>query len=275
MSGPASRPVRVHWLLAVVVAAGLAGCATHGVGGRPIAAPRWIDARVEAAARTPVATPIGGQVLRVLVRDGDYVAAGDALAVLDPAPFEAQIARAATQRDAAAAQWQRVYAGLDRQDARAFNPTYTVDRRFDAMRAEVLEAEIGAAIANVLARQADADRDATTLRAPVAGRVAGLVLATGATLATNDRVAAIDDDDEIVVVADWPVVALAAEQVAPGRRVSIAWPAGGRDAARPIAGRVLRVDAASGKDAATRRVRIGIAEAVWTPAGTRVQVRAD
>ncbi|MCU0868895.1 MAG: biotin/lipoyl-binding protein [Burkholderiales bacterium] len=265
---------RVRAAAPVVMALVLAACAADAPRSAPGAVvvagdADWLEARVMAATRVVVATEVDGRVARVLARQGDHVAADDPLLVLDPAPFDARVVEAVDARARATDRWRAAAGALDRQDTRAFNPTYTVDRAFDATRARIFEAERDAAVAARVADRVTAERAASVVRAPIAGRVADLVVVGGQTVVARQTVARIDDDDAIEAHVAWPTARGAPPRAGARARVAAADTPAGRD----VAARVLRIEASESPAAATTVVVIGWTEPAWWPAGTPVRVR--
>ncbi|TDK48097.1 HlyD family secretion protein [Antarcticimicrobium luteum] len=145
-----------------------------------------------------VSTRLSGRVAKITVQEGDLVAAGDVLAVMDTAELEAQKARAQAAVDSAEAAVAVARAGVTRAGANLalanseLARAETLSRRdvisqanFDIRRTEAQVAEAGLAAARAEARAKERAVDAdlavlheieariadSTLHAPEAGRI--------------------------------------------------------------------------------------------------------
>jgi HlyD family secretion protein len=128
---------------------------------RPVTISGVLIAREEAAVGAELS---GYRVLRVLVEEGDFVRRGQALAVLDPALLDEQVAQAEVASEKAAAEYARV-ADLT---GRGVIAEETIQQRgFEARSAAARLRDL---------RQREAR---LTLRAPVAGRVLARSLRPG------------------------------------------------------------------------------------------------
>jgi multidrug resistance efflux pump len=236
------RPVR-RWIVVAVVAAVAVGLVAlggtwlsggDGSGATPTAPPpvppanRVVaEARVVPVAAATVAAPVPGIVSRVPVGEGDAVAAGDVIAVLDDAAAEAEVAAARAVLDGATA-------GRDRAAAISTQAAAEVDRATEiwrsvrairdqlpsgssAARIRQADADVAAAAAGIQAAEAaqsaaaaaavaagaevaraQAALDAAetglarlTVVAPIAGTVADLAVGTGDVIAAGTPVARI------------------------------------------------------------------------------------
>lgn len=126
--------------------------------------------RVQAIQDVDVRSQVTGFVKEIRFREGDLVAAGDVLLVLDSRRFEAerdrlsaQVQQNAVQRDLAKRELERG-AQLARREAIAADQ---VDQR----EADLASAEAALQAASAALRGAQADLDDTQVRAPFAGRV--------------------------------------------------------------------------------------------------------
>ena len=134
--------------------------------------------RVEFAREAELAFELGGRVLRVLVDEGDEVAAGDVLAELDTERLRAQ--RVEHVAEQAQARAERDLARL--RDGRAqrlvsedvISPQDGDDTRLALAARESALARVGARIERI-----DVDLAKSTLRAPFAGRVASRAVDEG------------------------------------------------------------------------------------------------
>lgn len=268
------RPARVRTVRALSVfgfpmsllciAVLTASCATGvrpPVGPTPAAYP----GEVRAAVRWTVPFAVGGQVREVNVAAGDSVIAGQLLAVVDPAPYEAQLASAATDLGAAEERLAEIGNYMRTDDLRAFSPSVTADESMAALRYAVLDAEIGRAVAANRAHYAARAREATALRAPAGGRIARMVARRGATVRAGDVAAEMEDDSLLEIIARVPCRTV--PDVRAGRRAGVRASGGAGDV---LHGLVHRVDA---PDAQGRcDVALTVVERASLPEGTRVSV---
>lgn len=220
---------------------------------------------VRTAVRWTVPFVVGGQVREVNVSAGSNVIAGQVLAVVDPAPYEAELASAATDLGVAEERLAEIGNYMRTDDLRAFSPSVTADESMAALRFAVLDAEIGRTVAANRAHYAALAREATALRAPARGRIATLAIRTGATVRAGDVAVEMEDDSLLEIVARVPCRAV--PDVRPGRRAGVRASGGTGDV---LHGLVHRVDAA---DADGRcDVALTVVERASLPVGARVSV---
>ncbi|MFZ5580457.1 MAG: efflux RND transporter periplasmic adaptor subunit [Pseudomonadota bacterium] len=187
--------------------------------------------RVEAPDRIRAAAPVGGRVLDVLVRDGERVKAGQALARLDPRDLEPRLAqtRADVEREmvryksdqAALAQERRLLAlaedSLKRaehiQASRLGSQASTDQAREQYSRAQLAVtareqamAEHPARLAQLKSKLAEAERDARrgAISAPFDARIGKVEAAAGDQLAANQTILTLYPADAIYLRAKLP-----------------------------------------------------------------------
>ena len=220
---------------------------------------------MRAAVRWSVPFSVGGQVRDVNVSAGSYVTAGRVLVVVDPAPYDAELASAATDLGAAQGRLAEIGNYMRTDDLRAFSPSVTADESMAALRLAVLDAEIGRTIAANRAHYAALARAATALRAPAAGRVARVAIQAGATVRPGDVAADMEDDSLLEIVARAPCRAVPGMR--PGRRAGVSPSGVSREALHGLVHRVGTRDPDGGCD-----VALTVLERASLPAGTRVSV---
>ncbi|TBW39519.1 HlyD family efflux transporter periplasmic adaptor subunit [Siculibacillus lacustris] len=221
-----------------VVVAGVA--AVLAVGGwitwtvlRPPALPPGVAAangRVEVE-RIDVATKLPGRVAEIRVKEGDLVAAGEVVAVLDTADLLAQraAARATVARatagiakavsDVAAAMAQLALAEVEmRRSAelldKAVSPQSLLDQRkaqrdvaaatVDAARAAVADAMAARDAASAQVDLIQVSIDDMTLKAPTAGRVEYKLVDPGAVIGAGGKVATLLDLSDVTMTIFLP-----------------------------------------------------------------------
>ena len=177
---------------------------------QPVAAWNEFSGRLEAVDRVDVRARVSGAVQAVHFREGSLVKAGDLLVSLDPAPYQAEVARMEAQ--VAAAQARVGYTQSEVQRAKALWDERAVARReFDEKDNAAREAAANLRAAQAALQAAQLNLGYTQVRAPVAGRVgrievtAGNLVAAGAgapvltTLVSVSPIYASFDADEKLV----------------------------------------------------------------------------
>ncbi len=176
-----------------------AGCGGKKAGGPPPAVPVRVGevkrlavpldvaaiGHVEAYSTVSVKPRVGGEITQVAFREGDDVAAGALLFVIDPRPFEAAIAEAKANlaRDRArlteAEQTLKRYQDLIKKE-------YITQEQFDQAQAndEALRATTQADEAAI--ETARLNLDYCRITAPVAGRTGSLLVHAGNIVKAND-----------------------------------------------------------------------------------------
>jgi multidrug efflux system membrane fusion protein len=164
-----------------------------------------------------VKSRVDGEIMQVLFREGQDVRAGDALAVIDPRPFQAQLAQAQAMRakDQATLEGalldQSRYATLVLKD---FASRQQVDQQkalVDQTRAQLLADEAQIAYAQT-------QLDYTTIRSPLSGRVGIRQIDQGNFVHASDNspLVTITQLQPISVVFSLPAGAVAAAKLTPG-----------------------------------------------------------
>jgi len=234
-------PRRLLWGVGLVLAASVAGAALYtslpGGGAQaetsaaaPEAAPAipvsvatvearevtiWqeFSGRLEAVDRVEVRSRVAGAIQSVHFREGALVKKGDLLVTIDPAPFEAAVARAEAQVEAAQARVELAKLELERGRKLVASRTVSqsdLDQRLSASH----EAEATLRSAEAALQSARLDLGYTQVKAPIAGRAgrlditSGNLVAAGAgspvltTLVSVDPIyASFDVDEELVAHA--------------------------------------------------------------------------
>jgi multidrug efflux system membrane fusion protein len=134
--------------------------------------------RLEAVDRVELRPRVQGVVQKVHFREGALVRQGDLLISLDPAPYAAEVDRAAAQ--AAAAQARLANARTEQARAeRLLAEQAIAQREFDERSNALREAEANARAAQAALQVAKLSLDYTQVRAPVSGRVGQLEITVG------------------------------------------------------------------------------------------------
>ncbi len=174
---------------------------------------RWheFSGRLEAVERVEIRSRVAGQVQDVLFREGSLVDEGDLLATIDPAPFEAEVARA--EAAVASARAQLSFTKVEHERAQKLAGTGAMPvREMDRRDNDYREAQAALRAAQASLKVAKLNLGYTEIRAPISGRVgkalitAGNLVPAGAgapaltTLVSVDPIYAAFDADESVVM---------------------------------------------------------------------------
>ena len=175
-----------------------------------VAAWNEFSGRLEAVERVDVRARVSGALQAVHFREGSLVKAGDLLVTIDPAPYQAEVARVEAQ--VAAAQARVTYSQSEVQRAKAlWDDRAVAKREFDEKDNAAREAAANLRAAQAALQSAQLNLGYTQVRAPVAGRVGkievtqGNLVAAGAgapvltTLVSVSPIYASFDADEKVV----------------------------------------------------------------------------
>lgn len=182
-----------HKVIMIVVALGVAAILGFGLFKMTRPLPLIFQGQVEAR-EVDVAAKIAGRIRKVLVREGDSVAAGDILFELDSPELSAKMAQASAGRDAAAAMSNKANTGAREEEIHmakfawasaqsAATLAQTTFTRFDALFKEGLvseqkhdEAQTNATASADMARAARAQYDMTLNGARSQDKSAALAL---------------------------------------------------------------------------------------------------
>jgi multidrug efflux system membrane fusion protein len=134
--------------------------------------------RLEAVDRVDVRARVSGAVQAVHFREGSLVKAGDLLVTIDPAPYQAEVARVEAQ--VAAAQARVTYTQSELARSKALLEERAVAKRdFDERDNAAREAAANLRAAQAALQTAQLNLGYTQVRAPVAGRVGRIEVTTG------------------------------------------------------------------------------------------------
>lgn len=140
--------------------------------------------RLEAVERVEVRARVTGAIQQVHFREGDLVQAGELLITVDPAPYQADVDRAAAQVAAAEARVALVKADLERGQ-RLFDSRTVSQRDLDERVNASKEALANLKAAQAALQTADLNLSYTQVRAPVSGRVGKLEVTVGNLIAAG------------------------------------------------------------------------------------------
>jgi len=221
--------------------------------------------RLEAVERVDIRPRVAGTVLSAHFREGALVKAGDLLVTIDPAPYQADVDRAAAQ--VLAAQARLTNASTTYQRSKHLLEDHAISQREydDSLNAQS-EADANLRAAQAQLQTARLSLGYTQVRAPISGRVgkieitAGNLVAAGAgapvltTLVSVSPIyASFDADEQIVTRAlhELPSGAGARTQI---DRIPVQMGTAG-DRATPVKGHLQLVDNQVDAKSGTVRVR--------------------
>ncbi|MGC4394955.1 efflux RND transporter periplasmic adaptor subunit [Hydrogenophaga sp. T2] len=143
-----------------------------------VAAWQAFSGRLEAVERVEVRSRVAGAVLATHFREGALVAKGDLLVTIDPAPYEAELARAQAQATAAQARLTHA-SGEYARSQRLWEDKAIAQRELDDRHNALREAEANLLAAQAQVQGARLNLGYTQVRAPVAGRIGRLEVTVG------------------------------------------------------------------------------------------------
>ena len=134
--------------------------------------------RLEAVERVDIRSRVAGAIAAVHFREGALVVKGDRLITIDPAPFAAEVARAAADVAAAEARVALAKGELDR-GKQLFDKRTVSQRDYDQRINAESEAQANLLAAQAALQTAELSLGYTEIRAPVSGRVGRLEVTVG------------------------------------------------------------------------------------------------
>lgn len=143
-----------------------------------VAAWNEFSGRLEAVERVDVRARVSGAVQAVHFREGSLVKAGELLFTIDPAPYQAEVARYEAQ--VSAAQARVAFTQSEAQRARSlWDDRAIAKREFDERDNAAREAAANLRAAQAALQSAQLNLGYTQVRAPVSGRVGKIEVTTG------------------------------------------------------------------------------------------------
>jgi RND family efflux transporter MFP subunit len=153
---------------------------------------RRFTGQVEAAARTDLGFELGGRITKVLVDEGDVVAEGAVLALLDTSALIPERAALEAELAALAADAELARLTLARNDALTARGVRSVAAQDDA-RLTLTRAEAGMAAVRARIAGVDVRLDKSVLTAPFAARIGARMADPGQTAAAGQTVMVLFD----------------------------------------------------------------------------------
>ncbi len=140
---------------------------------------------VEAMASVTVKTQVGGMLVDQYVSDGQDVAEGDRLFLIDPRPFELAVAEAEATIERDRALLQKAEEDLERY-ARLKEKDVIAKESYDHTLAQARTLRGTIKVNEAERDRARLDLEYATVRAPITGRVGGILLHKGNVIKAND-----------------------------------------------------------------------------------------
>ena len=162
---------------------------------------------------------VPGRVDRLFVAEGDVVKPGQPLAHVEAEPLVQNVSQAAAQREHASAELQNARTKLDRAQ-RLFADGIAAKQEVDDARAAVVAAESGLKSAQATGGIAGVQLERATLRAPIAGVVAAILVPAGQPVDGNGT-AVVEVADTKVLDLRAPVSAARVGDVAVGQQAEL------------------------------------------------------
>jgi RND family efflux transporter MFP subunit len=135
---------------------------------------------------------VPGDVQDLSVREGDFVAAGQALARIDPTEYQARLRQAQQQAEAAQAQVQIAQRTLDNSRA-LVDQGFISKTALDTSLATLASAQASRNAAQASVELAEKALQDTVLRAPIAGQIAQRLVQPGERASVDARIVEIVD----------------------------------------------------------------------------------
>jgi membrane fusion protein (multidrug efflux system) len=143
--------------------------------------------RLQAIDDVSIEAQVTGYLKARAFKEGDFVKAGDVLYEIDPAVFEAEVARA--KADLARSRATQANAERNFRRGESLVPAGNIsESEMDQLRAAKLEADAGVAAAEAALVTAEVNLGYTTIRAPISGRIGRSSHTTGDLVGPNTGV---------------------------------------------------------------------------------------
>lgn len=227
-----------------------AGTDLHTVGTGTIARTIPVTGTLTPVDRTTVKAKVPGEIVEILVREGEAVGAGQLVARLDPADFELRVREREAQLRSAQAQLAQAQRTLD-NNRQLLEKQFISQNAFDNARSAV---DIAAAARDAASAQLKQARKAladTRMSSPMAGIVAERFARVGEKVPADARIVSIVDLSRMEIEAPVPASEIAAVRIGQPIALSIEGVPGEQ------VGRVARIN--PGTQAGTRSIPIYIA----------------
>jgi multidrug efflux system membrane fusion protein len=222
---------------------------------------------------------VDGQILRINFTEGKNVRAGDVLAEIDPAPFEAALAQAEATKLKDQALLENARLDLDRASRLIVNNNVS-KQQFDTARAQVAQLEATLKADQAVIDLAQTQLNYTRVRAPIDGRAGNRLIDAGNVIRAGNDAAGIvwvNQLDPIFVAFPLPADSLPRikASAAKGDVQVVAQDSGGHDLA---SGKLTVIDNLINQATATINYKATFAngaEVLWPGQFVNVRVQLD
>jgi RND family efflux transporter MFP subunit len=233
----------------------------HTVGTGTLARTIPVTGTLTPVDRSTVKAKTAGELVEIVVREGEPVRRGQLVARLDPVDFELRVREREAQLRSAQAQLEQARRTLE-NNRRLLERQFISQNAFDNARSAVDVAAAARDAADAQLRQARKALADTRMVAPIAGIVAERIAQAGEKVAADARIVSIVDLSNMEIEAPVPASEIAGVRVGQPVTLSIEGVAGRQT------GRVARIN--PGTQAGTRSVPVYIALS-FPPGDTRVR----
>jgi len=143
--------------------------------------------RIEAVETVTLKSRVNGYLTRVDFRAGDKVRKGDLLFVIDPRPYQAELARAEGERQRLQTRLERAESEFRRAKSLVQAKAVSVEE-YDARQQAVQEARAAIGTAAATVQLAQLNLQFTEIRAPISGRISRELITVGNLVKNDDTV---------------------------------------------------------------------------------------
>jgi len=164
---------------------------------------RTIPGQARSAREAMLSFRVAGRIQERRVKTGDQVKEGDILATLDPAPYQAELDRAAANLQRAQAAYANAASALDR-DKKLFSTGIVAKARLENTDATAKQALADVRSMEAAQERARLDVAYTELRAPFSGTVSAVFAETYEEIKPQESVMRLVDPSEIEMMVSVP-----------------------------------------------------------------------
>jgi RND family efflux transporter MFP subunit len=168
-----------------------------------LVAGRALPGQARAAREAMLSFRIAGRVQERRVRTGDQVEEGQILAILDPAPYQAELDRVRASLQRARAAYANAASQLDR-DKQLLDKGIIAKARFDNSESAAKEAQAEVKSLEAAEQNAKLDLGHTELRAPFAGTISAVFAEAFEEVKPQEAVMRLIDPSEIEMIVSVP-----------------------------------------------------------------------